>query len=655
MIHRQPEILYLSYICLFVCQVQILNASEDLLRLSKKHETSKLEETLESKSLLNSSAVNDLHAGSELLTETTTNFQTLSTDIFLKLNLNSERSYHEAECQNVLTSFAYEKNACGAPDVDTFLEVAKINYTCSDRCGKTLELGPFIGCACDERCIIYMDCCWDMPKICPNTYARSKYLYSQVEGLDSDCVDSSFAMVYPAIQNDEGMQFSTTSTVNPHTMPTSHSGEEPPAFPLSPRKVKDYFKSLSSFYVVDLTFGIFFVNYAAFFSHRVSGSKPFFIPKITTLDCLNRSLIAQRSSGADQLLPWCNVEAVNNVHTPFHRVCSPTEIVYCRCAENFVIGDHLVDTCQGHNNAMPLFERFRRSRYPRRSTNSFTTKVCEIRTISRDTYIKPIKKRVAMKMRVTPILVFESVGNPTGGVKTHSADMDMVGETDELVSRKPIEYILEITNAVEYRLRCPRLTNFMSGCELLNCAPGAVKLNVQAHHSQARGGSCIRPVMAVAVKPGVSTALPSCSCMRIMSALSSVGRWTMRAQIACVFDNAWFDQGKEQAQDIEENFYDMTISQLRVDSSKVASQPFLDNQLQEALYETENVCLEEKIDRFQICFISEKKEDSAISESICITLFGSRLASGSVDTSLVSVSLRAALLLLVYLVVFFNK
>ncbi|GFO07260.1 hypothetical protein PoB_003376500 [Plakobranchus ocellatus] len=99
----------------------------------------------------------------------------------------------------------------------------------------------------------------------------------------------------------------------------------------------------------------------------------------------------------------------------------------------------------------------------------------------------------------------------------------------------------------------------------------------------------------------------------------------------------------------------MTISQLRVDSSKVAPQPFLENQLQEALYETENVCLEEKIDQIQICFIGEKKGISTITESICITLFGSRLASGSVDISLVSVSLRAALLLLIYLIVFFNN
>ncbi|GFO07251.1 hypothetical protein PoB_003375600 [Plakobranchus ocellatus] len=94
----------------------------------------------------------------------------------------------------------------------------------------------------------------------------------------------------------------------------------------------------------------------------------------------------------------------------------------------------------------------------------------------------------------------------------------------------------------------------------------------------------------------------------------------------------------------------MTLSQLSVDSAKVAAQPFLDNQLKEALYTTENVCLKEKIDRIQICFIGEKKEDSAITESICITLFGSRLASGSADTSLVSVSLTLALLLLIYLV-----
>ncbi|GFO05750.1 hypothetical protein PoB_003225500 [Plakobranchus ocellatus] len=663
MIHRQSGIvLGLGFYCMyiFVNQIQGLDPTEDLLWLSinsrpghlenasKNHEPFKFEKTLKSISLLNSSAVNNFHARSELFTETTTNYQTISTDIFLNMNLSLATSYHETECQIVLTHYAYEKNACGAPDVDAFLEVAKINYTCSDRCGKTLEFGPSIGCACDERCVIYMDCCRDMSKICPHTYARGKYLYSQVEGLESGCVDSTFAVAFPAKHDDEEKQSLSTSTGYPHTKPKSHRGEEPSAFPSGQRKVKDYFKSLSSFYVVDLTFGIFFLNYAAFLTHRVTGLKPAFIPKVTTLNCLNGSLIAQRSSSVTHLLPWCSVKAVTDVYTPFHRVCRPTDIVFCRCAENLIIGDSLVDTCQGHNNVMPLFERFRRSKYPLKSSNDFTTKVCEIKTMRTGSSIKPVKKRKAIQMRLIPILLVESVDNITEDAKTH-----MIDETDELVTRKPIEYILEITNAVEYRLLCPRLTSFMSDCELLDCAPGAVKLNVQAHHSHVRGGSCIRPVMAVAARPGVSPALPACSCMRIMSALSSVGRWAMRPQVVCSFDNALFHQGKEQAQDMEENVYNMTISQLSVDSSKVA-QPFLDNQLQEALYETENVCLEEKLDQIQICFIGEKREDSPVTESICVTLFGSRFASGSADISLVSVSHRAALVLLIYLVLFFN-
>ncbi|GFO19994.1 hypothetical protein PoB_004649900 [Plakobranchus ocellatus] len=549
----------------------------------------------------------------------------------LSLNLSLATSNNQTECQNILTQYAYENNACGAADVDAFLEVAKINYTCSDRCGKTLEFGPFIGCACDERCVIYRDCCRDMPKICPQTYARGKNFYSPVEGLESHCIDSTFVAVYPATEDDEVARSLTTSTGHPHTMPTSHQGEEPSAFPLGPRKVKDYFQLLKFFGVVDSTFGIFFLNYAAFLSHRVSRSKPVFIPEISTLDCLNRSLITQRSSSAAQLLPWCSVEAVTDVQTPFHRVCSPTETVVCRCAENLVINDPVVDTCQGHSNVMPLFERFRRSRFPP-NYSIYSGKVCHITSISLGRYIKPVRKREGMKMRLTPILVSESVGNISEDVKTHNR----VGETDELVTRKPVEYILEMTKAVEYRLRCPRLTSFMSDCELLDCAPGAVKLNVQAHHSQVRGGSCIRPVIAVAARPGVSPALSTCSCMRVMSALSSVGRWILKPQEVCSFDNAMFHQGKEQAQDVEENFHNMTLSQLNVDSAKISPQPFLEDQLQKALYETENVCFEEKIDRIQICFIGEKREDSPVTESMCITLFGSRLASGGADERVLS-------------------
>ncbi|GFO07258.1 hypothetical protein PoB_003376300 [Plakobranchus ocellatus] len=545
MVHRQSgAILRLCFSCmyLFIYQIEGLNQTEDLLWLSsnnrrrhentsKNFETSKLEKTFQSISLLNSSVGKDLDVGSELFIESTTNYQTVSTDIFLNGNLSLATSYHETECQNVLTSFAYEKNACGAPDVDTFLEIAKINYTCSDRCNKTLEFGPFIGCACDERCVIYMDCCRDMPKICPHTYARGKNLYSQVEGLGSECVDSTFAAVYPATHN-EGMRSLTTSTGYPHTMPASYLGKETLAFPLGSRNIHDYFQALSLFYVADVTFGIFFLNYAAFLSHSLISSKPVFIPKIATLDCLNKSLIAQRSSSAAQLLPWCSVEAVNDALTPFHRVCSPIEMVYCRCAENLIIGDFLVDTCQGDSNVMPLFERFRRSKYPPTFSNYFKGKPCDILGMNAGSYVKPIKKRQAMKMRLTPVLV------------SISAAMVVLGERDELVTRKPIEYILEITNAVEYRQRCPRLTSFMSDCELLECAPGAFKLNVQAPHSQVKGGSCIRPLMAVAARPGVSPALLACSCMRIMSALSSVGRWTMRAQEVCSFDNALFHQGQ---------------------------------------------------------------------------------------------------------------
>ncbi|GFO07253.1 hypothetical protein PoB_003375800 [Plakobranchus ocellatus] len=545
MIHRQPGIiLRLCFSCmyLFVYQAEGLNQTEDLLclssnsrsryeNISKYRETSKFEKNLESISLLNSSAVNDLHAGSELSKKTTTNYQTVSTNIFFNGNLSLATSYHETECQNVLTSYAYETNACGAPDVDTFLQVAKINYTCSDRCGKTLDSGPFIGCACDERCIIYMDCCRDMSKICPHTYARGKYLYSQVEGLGSECVDSTFAVVYPATHNDEGTQSLTTSTGYPHTMPASYLGKDTLVFHLGLKNKQDYFHSLSLFYVFDLRFGILFYNYAAFLSHRLSGSKPVFIPKITTLDCLNKSLIVQRSRSAGQLLPWCSVEAVSDVHMPFHRVCSTTEMVYCRCAKNLIIGDSLVDTCQGHRNVMPLFHRFGRSKYFPTFSNFFSGRPCKIMEMNAGSYIKPVKTREAIKMRLTPILVSASAG------------MDMVGETDELVTREPIEYILEITNVVEYRLRCPQLTSVMSDCELLECAPGAFKIIVQPPHFQAKGGSCIRPVIAVAARPGIFTALPACSCMRIMSALSSVGRWTMRPQGVCSFDNALFVQG----------------------------------------------------------------------------------------------------------------
>ncbi|GFN99440.1 hypothetical protein PoB_002594600 [Plakobranchus ocellatus] len=455
------------------------------------------------------------------------------------ISINASReSYEERQCQNILTNYAYDQNLCGASGVESFLKEKKEQFTCTNRCNHAVTYGNTRDCACDDLCVVHNDCCRDMRQVCRDVYTRGMEIFSHLIGAVSMCVETSFAYI-----TNRRAEFSSsvipfsTATMATTTADTLAGNDEKKTLPFKDRGLKGYFGAFDSFKVADLTYLLIFDNYASFLSWRALSSRPYFIPKLTELDCSGAQETVWGYSSASDILPWCRITSIRGIKTFLHRSCPQLQLIGCRCGNGQGIWNHLYDSCRGQSNSLGLFKRHTElsKMLPFYIAETLPTNIDEC-TFQKDEFHQGNRGRYlydnvvevsSIKMVLTPI--FGSVIRETQSAMTDTDNkrkrergyVEEVTLVSDHSERQSLEYVVELTNTIEKRLQCPRFNSFLSDCVLEDCAKGALLSISPLPDKQFGGRSCILPVLA-------KSQMPVCTCLRLMSALNDLHVWGLK-------------------------------------------------------------------------------------------------------------------------------
>ncbi|KAK3771739.1 hypothetical protein RRG08_035792 [Elysia crispata] len=99
-----------------------------------------------------------------------------------------------------------------------------------------------------------------------------------------------------------------------------------------------------------------------------------------------------------------------------------------------------------------------------------------------------------------------------------------------------INYVVELTNTLEKRLRCQHLQVDLRDCVLEECIDGAVLLSGSTSDWSFSQQSCVEPVQAIVVHGETRQPVPVCTCIQALLAVKSLKLWdaTISDREACV-------------------------------------------------------------------------------------------------------------------------
>ena len=430
---------------------------------------------------------------------------------------------YEQECQDKFTDYVYQRKVCGANTQEEFWENFKTRYSCAGRCGNAEKYRKLDDCACDSVCVVYGDCCSDFAAICNDTKARGEDLYSHLLGISTKCIDSTFPVLYQQV--DSQVTSAPFSSTSPLTTPGKNNpliAIEDYPLPYAPRTLIRYCNGLSMNKVVDVISGIAFNNLVAFNKWKNAGMEPAFVPIISTLDCSASTIRTFDSVTSAQIFPWCRFHKASYATGASQRKCQRPKIVICKCnigdGPSQMIKDYRRDACVGERNPVSLFSRYEMLSHFYKSlpTPEIERGECFIRGTGPyydidymyDTESKDLDPRTSITMTISR--------------KFQSPE-----------STKHDEYVVELTNTLEKKFRCPSRTSVLSNCQLEECATGAIQWTSPSPQPQweFHKASCFLPGTARVRPAGDPVAvMPLCTCMRVLTAMSSLLIWDVKKQ-----------------------------------------------------------------------------------------------------------------------------
>ncbi|GFO22884.1 hypothetical protein PoB_004938900 [Plakobranchus ocellatus] len=431
----------------------------------------------------------------------------------LEVNHSNAKGPFQLECQNDLYSFPHSEYLCGSPDFSKNLNISKAHYTCADRCDFAPTYGNPLECACDALCLLYGDCCWDIPSACPQIYAQAKDIKaSYVHETLSDCI------AYP----------STLVIINAsETIPITTSRPQPKK--ISPFSGGFDFIHLDRFMVADLRPGILFKNEAVAQSLELppSVSSLSFVPIKAILKCaIGESDEMFRYSSAARVVPDCQVADLYDLPTIFHRNCPTVSAMACPCEVGQQTQSHDYDSCIEIVNS--LFHR----RYHGMVSHALhlgfihsrSDEMCKKIRIVFGIRHTDISFKNEMKIRITP---FFSALHPD--YSSYSQPRSGQYDAENLSKQLTVQYVVEMTDVLENRLICNSLKSFPSHCQLDQCVSEALLLSniPPSSNSVFKDRSCIQPFRAKANISNVHapSQIPFCTCLHLAEAFLAFGRW----------------------------------------------------------------------------------------------------------------------------------
>ncbi|GFO12101.1 hypothetical protein PoB_003860600 [Plakobranchus ocellatus] len=533
--------------------------------------------------------------------------------------------YQKDGCPDIATNFAYKNNLCEAEDSASYMQFAKARYSCVNRCGHKTIYGESVPeCGCDQNCVIHGDCCRDMAFVCPKTYAKGMDIYVELGNMTSLCVDTNYRIFarHPSLF-ERTIDAEITTIKRQESLVYGIPQQKP--LPLQPRTLEEYFKTeFKHLRVADHFREVIFMNLLTFLIFRHDKSSPYFLPRISFLNCESSPFPSSRNVRVAQILKWCRVKDVEDARTPFHRSCSLLQLISCWCDNDFLYRDHLHNVCLGQDPSVFKLSKQMLWNYQIQTFyNPSKESQCKLHIShesARFTSKAPryMNQTADIQMTITPVFM-QQRGNsdPIG-------DEWNFGNDEDAISRN-FDYVVELTSTIEKRFHCSRLKNFLSECVLEECARGALLATDSRSQWQIGGRLCILPVLATVSQPGSSSVVPLCNCMRVVNALSDLHLWDAKLKVSedkkCMIElknlppeirpssNA-AEEDAEQEQKDKKPYSLMKLAKRQ--------QPTLQHDIQTLLYQTASYCPgHESRYPFHVCFSPSEIESES---KVCLQL-----------------------------------
>ncbi|GFR91627.1 hypothetical protein ElyMa_004333200 [Elysia marginata] len=543
----------------------------------------------------------------------------------------------EQECLAKFITYVYEKGLCNAPSKEIFWEISKSQYTCSNRCNQSAIYGNKRECSCDSVCLLYDDCCDDFSTICPEAYALGKISYQNLDGAIPGCVAFSFASLYSHRSGEWYTTSPASSTTWDISMQLKYGSLIYPAMTL-----KTFTVGFSEFKVADFTLGIIFNNYLAFSMWDVRKMKPTLIPSRSILDCSGSSVKHLVHSNVADVIPWCRVQLVDSVRTSLHRNCASLNAITCKCSlgdgKTKSFFDYPQNSCAGERNRWPLLSRDEklRARFKLYRMESFVIKTyegekCQSQNVEKvdfesEPLLKALDFKKSLKIIISPTSLSSTVSTVSAeknkayesADKTFATPIPTILE-DESLNEQSFEFVVELTKTLERRLRCPSLNSYLSNCRLEECVPGALVLTDGPSYDnrQLNNARCFLPTAASLHAFAQGLAIPLCTCMRFLAALSDLNIWKISVDHAkkdqCFFRLQVFQENPDDAEEVifdgKPKMYTFT------DTAENTRQ-----RLQNLLYTSKAYCLQDNVYRLRICFFTHVDGENPASSNCSMSM-----------------------------------
>ena len=431
----------------------------------------------------------------------------------------------KAQCLHNVINFAHRRGLCGSPHTP---EQAFIS--CANRCGRTKYIGSFLKCACDDRCLVYKDCCDDMESQCPETYMRGKKTYDFLDEADTVCKELTF------IVNREAGSHRQT-----HPPPPSSDLSTTPTF-LTDLKLnlQQLFLDVRSFLVADTKFGIIVDNSHTPSSWGIPANRLAFVPRVTTLACMKTDLVSPLLG----ILQSCTLTAMQDILTSLHRSCKFETVVSCQCGKSHVISGFLQDACLHQNQSHFLYDTHSDSERAQvgctyNNLQPYARGPADLE-INGMWVLKPMTGTIgrlqsAVPVKLTPVIlsadapkagsVYESHYNP---VDTDGDEMGVFDHHRDSLDSLPLEFVVELETTLEKRLRCSRFKGHLSECHLEECTQAALLLTKSSFYWAYKGNTCMIPLSVTVTDLDTKSAVTVCTCFQVANALGSFKVWDVK-------------------------------------------------------------------------------------------------------------------------------
>ncbi|GFS25110.1 hypothetical protein ElyMa_003433200 [Elysia marginata] len=568
------------------------------------------------------------------------------------------------------TKFVQRDELCDTTDTEHFRPGLEFN-TCANRCGRAKLYGSFLKCACDEKCIIYRDCCDDMRTQCPQMFWRAKYTAGRLTQAGSTCAGLTLTV-------NKNIETVTTSSPYLYTSQTSAKIKPVSTFTTDALFTADvnlwsFLQNMSTFQVVDTQLGVVFQDYFSFNSWGISPLRMAIVPTLISLACVEADVGAFGERNLLRFLPFCAVTRTQTLATVFHRSCKSEGIIVCNCLGTSKVQGALRDACLHPEKLMRQLNK------GRKIINAEGNELCELHMKggrldeivedSKLTVLSPSTKnmrrdQMAIPITVKPVetsrtssktrafvddgkpskirnnsLVGELLSQQSGDLRDlpkqsgdlrdlpkQSGDLRDIRQQSGDLSELPLEFVVDLEETLEKRLRCSTLDVPLSQCDLEECVLGALLVTNSLSPWAFNGNVCMFPGVAVVELMDTSAGVGVCNCLRITNALFGLKIWNVKIkdinQDQCVIQLDPLPYDPEAGLSRLYNFSADQLSRPPVAKflGKLTAHT-VKKTLTQAINKSRNACVEEMVGSFQLCFYSWTSEESHEKElASCISL-----------------------------------